>query len=129
MDHDAIPKMITKYQALLDKMAASDMPETAMYRSTMEALCRYRIQACLDHPDDPEKVEELCNCGQVEELVQQADNEMLVLDMYLKGRYWEQIVDVDTDMNPDPNKDIYGDEEEGAEGGVKPGAGDAKQEN
>lgn len=126
MDHNAIPKMLEKYQALLDKMAASDMPETAMYRSTMERLCRYRIQACLDYPDDPEKVEEICNCGQVEELVEQADDEMLVLDMYLEKRYWEQIPDwVQTDIDPDPNVDIYADSEDG----VMPRAGDAKQEN
>jgi NADH dehydrogenase (ubiquinone) 1 alpha subcomplex subunit 5 len=128
VDHDAVPKMIEKYQALLDKMAASDMPESATYRSTLEKICRHRIQACLDHPDDPEKVEELCNCGQVEELVVQADNEMMVLDMYLDRRFWEQISDfVPHDINPDPTEDIYPDDHD--ENLIMTKPGDAKQGN
>ena len=67
--------MITKYQALLDKMAASDMPPDAQYRINVEKLCRFRIKAAQENLNDPDKVEELCNCGQVEELVIQADNE------------------------------------------------------
>lgn len=111
VDHEAIPHMISKYQALLDRMADSDMPEDAFYRTTMEKVIRYRLKAAMDHPDDPEMVEELCNCGQVEELVEQADDEMEVLEMYLKGRYWERVKDVDIDVlhdieyNPDPAKD------------------------
>jgi NADH dehydrogenase (ubiquinone) 1 alpha subcomplex subunit 5 len=119
VDHDAIPHMIEKYQALLDRMANSDMPEDAFYRVTMEKVIRYRIKAAMDHPDDPEKVEELCNCGQVEELVVQAQDEMEVLEMYLKGRYWERVKDVDIDVahdiefNPDPAEDHGEDEEWG----------------
>ena len=65
----------------------------------------------MDYPDDPEKVEELCNCGQVEELVEQADDEMEVLEMYIRGKYWERVKDVDIDVmhdiqyNPDPAED------------------------
>ena len=50
--------------------------------------------------DDPEAVEELCNCGQVEELVVQADNEMKVMDMYLRNRWWELVKPVDIEYNP-----------------------------
>mmetsp|Transcript_11065 Transcript_11065/g.15542 ORF Transcript_11065/g.15542 Transcript_11065/m.15542 type:complete len:179 (-) Transcript_11065:240-776(-) len=101
VDHEAVPKMIVKYQALLDKMAESDMPEDAHYRIIVEKYARFRIKAAQENLDDPEKVEELCNCGQVEELVQQADDEMEVLDMYLRTRMWEQInVDVDVEENP-----------------------------
>lgn len=86
-------------------MADSDMPEDAYYRVTVEKIARYRIQAAKDHPDDPEAVEEICNCGQVEELVDQADDEMEVLDMYLRNRWWEQVAtstenEVDIDYNP-----------------------------
>jgi hypothetical protein len=70
------------------------------------------------HANDPDMVEQLCYCGQVKELVRQADDEMIVLDMYLKERLWEEIdydVDVEIDYNPDPSKDsegLDGDEEE-----------------
>uniref|UniRef100_A0A6U1QVV9 Uncharacterized protein n=1 Tax=Cyclophora tenuis TaxID=216820 RepID=A0A6U1QVV9_CYCTE len=110
VDHDAIPKIIAKYQLLLDTMAASDMPESAFYRSTLEKLCRYRIQAAQENPDDPEKVEEICNCGQVEELVLQADDEMEVLQMYIRNRWWEE-VEQDVDILYDPDPEDLDDEE------------------
>ena len=95
--------MIVKYQGLLDKMAASDMPEDAQYRIDVTKIANYRIRAAKENLDDPEMVEELCNCGQVEELVVQADNEMKVLDMYLEKRWWEYMKDqVPIEYNPDP---------------------------
>jgi len=106
-----VSKIITSYQALLDRMAASDLPENAQYRVDLENISNYRIQIATEHPDDPEMVEELCQCGQVEELVQQAELEMGVLEMYLKERLWEEIdyeVDVDVQHNPDPSKDGEG---------------------
>lgn len=118
VDHDAVPKMITKYQALLDKLAASDMPPTAQYRINIEKIARFRIKAAQENLDDPEKVEELCNCGQVEELVVQADNEMIVMDMYLRNRWWELVKPVEIEFNPDPNDD----------GGVEWGEETSKEE-
>eukprot|EP00548_Thalassiothrix_antarctica_P007296 CAMPEP_0194135504 /NCGR_PEP_ID=MMETSP0152-20130528/5606_1 /TAXON_ID=1049557 /ORGANISM="Thalassiothrix antarctica, Strain L6-D1" /LENGTH=192 /DNA_ID=CAMNT_0038831783 /DNA_START=53 /DNA_END=631 /DNA_ORIENTATION=- len=106
VDHESIPKMIIKYQLLLDTMANSDMPEWYEYRKVIEKMARYRIQACMDHPEDPDMVEELCNCGQVEELVEQADDEMEVMQMILKEKWWERIAargeDIEFDYNPDP---------------------------
>jgi NADH dehydrogenase (ubiquinone) 1 alpha subcomplex subunit 5 len=98
-------------------MAASDLPETAQYRVDLTKIAKYRIEIATKHADDPDLVEELCQCGQVEELVEQADDEMIVLDMYLKERLWEEIdydVDVEIEYNPDPSKDSDGldDEEE-----------------
>ena len=92
-------------------MAASDLPETAQYRVDVTKIAEYRIDIATKHADDPDLVEELCQCGQVEELVQQAEEEMIVLDMYLKERLWEEIdyeVDVEIEYNPDPSKDSDG---------------------
>mmetsp|Transcript_43685 Transcript_43685/g.64102 ORF Transcript_43685/g.64102 Transcript_43685/m.64102 type:complete len:101 (+) Transcript_43685:546-848(+) len=87
-------------------MAQSDMPETAQYRINVEAIARYRIKVCEENFDDPEKVEELVECGQVEELVIQAANEMEVLDMYLESRLWEKInPNVEIEYDPDPMED------------------------
>jgi NADH dehydrogenase (ubiquinone) 1 alpha subcomplex subunit 5 len=102
---------VSKYQALLDRMAASDLPETAQYRVDVTKIAEYRIDVATKYADDPDMVEELCRCGQVEELVQQAEDEMIVLDMYLKERLWEEIdyeVDVEIEYNPDPSKDSDG---------------------
>jgi len=97
--------MIVKYQALLDRIAESDMPENAQYRINVEQLARYRIKAAQENLDNPEKVEELCNCGQVEELVVQAENEMIVLNMYLKNRWWEYVKPVEVEYDPDESQD------------------------
>merc|ERR1719157_267250 len=102
-DPNAVSKIATSYQALLDRMAASELPETAQYRVDLEKIANYRMKIAADHANDPDMVEELCQCGQVEELVQQAE-----LEMYLKERLWEDIdyeVDVDFEFNPDPSKD------------------------
>jgi hypothetical protein len=115
VDPDAVSNVITSYQSLLDRMAASDLPETSQYRVDIEKIARYRIKVAMENAEDPEMVEELCQCGQVEELAEQAKDEMIVLDMYLKERLWEQIDDSDVavDYNPDPSQDHEGlDEEE-----------------
>ena len=103
VDHEAIPKIIDLNQSLLDKMANSDMPESAQYRINVTKIANYRIQVCNENLHDPEKVEELIACGQVEELVEQAKDEHDVLDMYLNKRYWEIVGSVD---NVEPEVEI-----------------------
>ena len=98
VDHDALQKIVEKYNALLQKV--SQMPETAQYRINIEKIANHRINAATSFPDDPEKVEELCNCGQVEELVEQADNEMIVTEMYLRNRWWEIVREAEIDYEP-----------------------------
>jgi NADH dehydrogenase (ubiquinone) 1 alpha subcomplex subunit 5 len=117
VDKDALSNIVVHYQALLDRMAASDLPETAQYRVDIEKIANYRIKVAQENPDDSDLVEDLCQCGQVEELVEQAKDEMEVLDMYLKERLWEHIGDYDVDIeyNPDPSADHDGiDEDEAA---------------
>jgi hypothetical protein len=81
------------------------MPPTAQYRINIEKIANHRINAATLHPNDPEKVEELCQCGQVEELVVQADDEMLVMDMYLENRWWEEVKPVEIDFEPSATED------------------------
>ena len=88
------------------------MPPSAQYRINIEKIARFRIAAAQENLDDPEKVEELCNCGQVEELVIQADNEMIVMDMYLRNRWWELVKPLEVEFNPDHAED-HGDVEWG----------------
>jgi NADH dehydrogenase (ubiquinone) 1 alpha subcomplex subunit 5 len=114
VDHHAPQKIIDLNQALLDKMAASDMPETAQYRITLETIARYRMKVCEEHFEESETIEGLIECGQVEELVEQAKDEMEVLDMYLENRLWEKIKpnEVEVNFNPDPSKDQYANDKE-----------------
>lgn len=101
VDPNAISKIITTNQALLDRLNASDMPQDATYRTNIEAIAKHRIQICQDHPTDPEAVEEAVQMGQVEELVEQAEKEMAVLEMYLDRRMWECVEQVDIQFDPE----------------------------
>jgi NADH dehydrogenase (ubiquinone) 1 alpha subcomplex subunit 5 len=101
-----------KHQALLDKMEASDMPETAQYRIDVTKWCNYTLKAVAANPEDPEAVEDMCNMGQVEEMIEQADDEMAVLDMYLENRIWELVEQANPSVsyNPDPTVDPMGED-------------------
>jgi len=77
------------------------MPQDATYRTNIEAIAKHRIQICQDHPTDPEAVEEAVQMGQVEELVEQAEKEMAVLEMYLDRRMWECVEQVDIQFDPE----------------------------
>jgi hypothetical protein len=100
--------MLKKFQALLDKMEASDMPETAQYRIDVTKWCHYVLKQVREHPNDPEAVEEAVQMGQVEELIDMADDEMIALDVYLRTRMWELVGDnPKIDFHPDPMRDPF----------------------
>lgn len=107
-------KLMQKHQHLLDKMEQSDMPETAAYRISITKWSNFTMKMIEANPEDPEGVEEACRMGQVEEMIEQADDEMEVLDMYLESRIWELVEEANPKMtfNPDPNLDPF-DEEHG----------------
>ena len=93
-------------------MEASDMPETAQYRIDVTKWCNYTLKAIKANPEDAEAVEDLCRMGQVEEMIEQADDEMAVLDMYLEDRIWELVEQANptVDYNPDPTADPMGED-------------------
>jgi NADH dehydrogenase (ubiquinone) 1 alpha subcomplex subunit 5 len=99
--------MLKKFQALLDKMDASDMPETAQYRIDVTKWCNYVLRQVRENPDNPEAVEEAVRMGQVEELIDMADDEMICLDVYLKTRMWELVGNPNIDFAPDPMRDPF----------------------
>lgn len=100
--------MLEKFQALLDKMEASDMPETAQYRIDVTKWCNYVIAQAKANPEDPEAVEDACRMGQVEELIEMAEDEMVALDAYLEVRMWEMVGQPEIVFEPDPSKDPMG---------------------
>ena len=105
--------MLKKFQLLLDTMAASDMPETAQYRIDVTKWANYVIKTVKENPNDPEAVEEAVQMGQVEELIEMADDEMIAMEAYLSVRMWElaEATNPQVNFNPDPMED------EMAEGG------------
>jgi ETC complex I subunit conserved region len=93
-------------------MEASDMPETAFYRIEVTKWCNYVIATTKANPDDPEAVEDSVNMGQVEELIELAEDEMIALDCYLESRMWELVEEANKTFsivfNPDPMFDEMG---------------------
>lgn len=87
------------------------MPETAQYRIDVTKWCNYVIAQVKANPENPEAVEEAVQMGQVEELIEMADDEMICLDTYLSSRMWELVAAANppvVDMNPDPMRDPFG---------------------
>jgi NADH dehydrogenase (ubiquinone) 1 alpha subcomplex subunit 5 len=109
--------MLKKFQALLDKLEASDMPETAQYRIDVTKWCNYVIASVKANPDSPEAVEDAVQMGQVEELIEMADDEMICMDVYLETRMWELVEASNPyiDFNPDPMRDPFGEDGTAAE--------------
>jgi len=99
--------MRREFQALLDRMAASEMPETAQYRIDVTKWCNFVLAQVQAHPDDPEAVEDAVNMGQVEELIEMARDEMIALDTYLKVRMWELVGEPNIAFDADPLKDQF----------------------
>lgn len=85
------------------------MPETAQYRIDVTKWCNYVIQQTKANPDDPEAVEDAVGMGQVEELMEMAEDEMIALDTYLRVRMWELVEQSNpkVDFDPDAMKDPF----------------------
>ena len=118
--------MLQRFQALLDKLDASDMPVTCEYRMNVTKWCTYVIRVTKENPDDPEAVEELVNLGQVEELIEMAEDEMIAMDCYLESRMWELVEEMNPSIvvNPNPMADMMAedgdpDEKEAIRKGLK----------
>ena len=91
-------------------MEASDMPETAQYRIDVTKWANFVIKTVKENPDDPEAVEDAVQMGQVEELIEMADDEMIAMQAYLEVRMWELVDAANPAVNfkADPMKDEMG---------------------
>jgi hypothetical protein len=95
--------MNIKFQALLTKLEESDMPETAQYRIDVTKWCNFVLKTVGANPNDPEAVEDEVQMGQVEELLEMADDEMIAMNTYLECRMWEIVATMNPVFDDDPN--------------------------
>eukprot|EP00527_Entomoneis_sp_CCMP2396_P009209 CAMPEP_0198138088 /NCGR_PEP_ID=MMETSP1443-20131203/1512_1 /TAXON_ID=186043 /ORGANISM="Entomoneis sp., Strain CCMP2396" /LENGTH=234 /DNA_ID=CAMNT_0043799723 /DNA_START=53 /DNA_END=757 /DNA_ORIENTATION=+ len=102
--------MLKKFQLLLDTMEGSDMPETCQYRIDVTKWANFVIATTKANPEDPEAIEDEVRMGQVEELMEMADDEMICCNMYIKKKFWLEMdpEGPEIDFNPDPMKDELG---------------------
>ncbi|CAG9136780.1 hypothetical protein JYU34_003247 [Plutella xylostella] len=67
------------------------MPEEAVYRKYTETIVRERA-AVLQKTKDVNEIEKMVNCGQAEELIIQAENELNLARKMLNWKPWEPLV-------------------------------------
>lgn len=67
------------------------MPETAAYRQHTEAIVKERAEI-LKANQSVEAIEKAINCGQIEEVIVQAENELLLARKMINWRAWEPLL-------------------------------------
>jgi len=67
------------------------MPEDASYRKYTEEIVSHRAKI-VQQSDTVEDIEKKINCGQAEELIIQAENELVLTRKMLAFKPWESII-------------------------------------
>ncbi|KAL3683186.1 hypothetical protein R1sor_001208 [Riccia sorocarpa] len=78
--------LIGLYQKTLE--AVKPIPESAQYRKTVEEITRHRLAIC-NEEDDWREIEKRVGNGQVEQLIQQAKDELTLIPKMTEWKPWE----------------------------------------
>lgn len=65
-----------------------DLPESAAYRTNVEKITNYRLGVVSEN-EDIEKIEAMLNIGQVQEIIEQAENELELIPRMADWKPWE----------------------------------------
>ncbi|XP_020289611.1 NADH dehydrogenase [ubiquinone] 1 alpha subcomplex subunit 5 [Pseudomyrmex gracilis] len=68
------------------------MPNDYAYRKETEKIVKDRLKIVRENPDIP-TIENKINCGQVEELIVQARNEMTLAEKMVLWKPWEKLIE------------------------------------
>ncbi|KAL8160173.1 hypothetical protein V2J09_001710 [Rumex salicifolius] len=86
---DVVPNakevLISLYSKTLDEIKA--VPEDEGYRKAVESFTRHRLQACREE-EDWEAIEKRLGCGQVEELIEEAKDELTLIGKMIEWDPW-----------------------------------------
>lgn len=63
------------------------MPEDEGYRKAVESFTRHRLKVCREE-EDWEAIEKRLGCGQVEELIEEAQDELKLIDRMIEWDPW-----------------------------------------
>lgn len=91
--HHTLGVLYSKILTTLKKM-----PETAAYRKHTEAIINERCEL-LKSTASVEEAERKINCGQIEEVIVQAQNELILARKMLTWKPWEPLI-----KQPPPNQ-------------------------
>ena len=78
--------LISLYNKTLKEVQV--IPENVGYRKHVEAFTKHRLQVCLEE-EDWEAIEKRISCGQVEELIEDAESELKVIPKMAEWKPWE----------------------------------------
>ncbi|RWS27819.1 NADH dehydrogenase [ubiquinone] 1 alpha subcomplex subunit 5-like protein [Leptotrombidium deliense] len=85
--HFTLKNLYTKIQKVL-----ASMPQQAAYRVYTERIVNERLNIVNTEPEVT-KLEQKINCGQVEELIKQAEGELLLAKKMLEFKPWEPLIE------------------------------------
>ncbi|XP_055506221.1 NADH dehydrogenase [ubiquinone] 1 alpha subcomplex subunit 5 [Leucoraja erinacea] len=85
-----LEKLRILYTRVLTALEA--IPPDAAYRKYTEQIINERFNL-IKSEHDVQKVEEKMNCGQVEEIITQAENELSLAKKMAKWKPWEPLID------------------------------------
>ncbi|KAI8322016.1 hypothetical protein GQ54DRAFT_164020 [Martensiomyces pterosporus] len=85
----ARPQLVGLYKQTLDELKAK-IPEKAAYRQAVEALTVHRLKI-VEQNEDPAKIEELISAGQIEELIDAAEDEIKLISRMAEWKAWEPL--------------------------------------
>jgi hypothetical protein len=112
---DARVKLIAMYEQTLLKV--SGIPAGVPYRESVEQITRHRLTVCQANESE-DAIEELVDCGQLEELLEQAQDELTLIEL-VKGTPIG--MPHMADANPDQYEEtVWPEEEEEAAAAKKP---------
>ncbi|XP_072969250.1 probable NADH dehydrogenase [ubiquinone] 1 alpha subcomplex subunit 5, mitochondrial [Typha angustifolia] len=86
---DVVPNarevLISLYSRTLKEIQT--IPKDEGYRKAVESFTRHRLQVCQEE-EDWEKIEKRIGCGQVEELIEEAEDELKLISKMIEWDPW-----------------------------------------
>ncbi|KAF7490786.1 hypothetical protein SSS_10364 [Sarcoptes scabiei] len=79
-------QLISLYKKILGVL--NEMPDSAAYKNYTRANINQRL-TIVQNENDPQAIEQKINCGQCEELIVQAENELSLAYRFLRDKPWE----------------------------------------
>ncbi|KAJ3683029.1 hypothetical protein LUZ60_013256 [Juncus effusus] len=99
---DVVPNarevLIGLYSRTLKEIEA--VPEDEGYRKAVESFTKHRLQIC-QQEDDWEQIERKIGCGQVEELIEEAQDELKLIAKMIEWDPWGLPSDYECEMEED----------------------------
>jgi len=80
VDPNSRATLIDLYNHTLEKIQMYD--SSVEYRKSVEAITNYRLKV-VKGSEDLNEIEEEIDCGQMEELIEQAKDELILMDLFI----------------------------------------------